>query len=57
MNTTTTLLEPLTIANAPAGSKSTLEGVQKAFGFIPNLMGVFANSPEMLKGYLALDAH
>jgi uncharacterized peroxidase-related enzyme len=56
MNTISTLLEPLTIANAPAGSKSTLEGVQKAFGFIPNLMGVFANSPEMLKGYLALDA-
>jgi uncharacterized peroxidase-related enzyme len=56
MNTTENLLEPLTIANAPAGSKSTLEGVQKAFGFIPNLMGVFAHSPEMLKGYLALDA-
>ena len=56
MSTTTTLLEPLTIANAPAASKPVLEGVQKAFGFIPNLMGVFANSPEMLKGYLALDA-
>ena len=38
------------------GSKPTLEGVQKTFGFIPNLMGVFANSPEMLKGYPALDA-
>jgi len=56
MSTTTTLLEPLTIANAPAASKPVLEGVQKAFGFIPNLMGVFANSPEMLKGYLALDS-
>ena len=56
MNTTTTLLEHLTIANAPAASKPVLEGVQKAFGFIPNLMGVFANSPEMLKGYLALEA-
>jgi uncharacterized peroxidase-related enzyme len=56
MNTITTLLEPLTLANAPAGSKPTLKGVQKAFGFIPNLMGVFANSPEVLKGYLALDA-
>ena len=33
-----------------------LEGVQKAFGFIPNLMATMANSPEMLKGYLALDA-
>jgi hypothetical protein len=40
MNTTATLLEPLTIANAPAASKPVLEGVQKAFGFIPNLMGV-----------------
>ena len=56
MNTTSNLLEPLTVANAPAASKPTMEGVQKAFGFIPNLMGVFANSPEMLKGYLALDA-
>jgi uncharacterized peroxidase-related enzyme len=56
MNTTSNLLEPLTIANAPAASKPTLEGVQKAFGFVPNLMGVFANSPEVLKGYLALDA-
>ena len=56
MNTTANLLEPLTIANAPAASKPILEGVQKAFGFIPNLMAVFANSPEMLKGYLALEA-
>ena len=56
MNTTANLLEPLTIADAPAASKPTLEGVQKAFGFIPNLMATFANSPAMLKGYLALDA-
>ena len=56
MNTPTNLLEPLTIASAPAASKAALEGVQKAFGFIPNLMGIFANSPELLKGYLALDA-
>ena len=56
MNSTTNLLEPLTVASAPAASKPILEGVQKAFGFIPNLMATFANSPEMLKGYLALDA-
>jgi uncharacterized peroxidase-related enzyme len=56
MNTTANLLEPLTIADAPASSKPILEGVQKAFGFIPNLMATFANSPEMLKGYLALEA-
>ena len=56
MNNTANLLEPLTIANAPAASKPVLEGVKKAFGLLPNLMGVFANSPEMLKGYLALEA-
>jgi len=56
MNPTTNLLQPLTIANAPAGSKPIMEDIQKGFGFIPNLMATFANSPEMLKGYLALDA-
>ena len=56
MNTTANLLQPLTIANAPAASKPSMEGIQKDFGFIPNLMATFAHSPEMLKGYLALDA-
>jgi uncharacterized peroxidase-related enzyme len=59
MNTTATntnLLQPLTIANSPDASKPILEGIQKGFGFIPNLMATFANSPETLKGYLALDA-
>jgi hypothetical protein len=50
MNTTANLLQPLTIANAPAASKPSMEGIQKDFGFIPNLMATFANSPEMLKG-------
>jgi uncharacterized peroxidase-related enzyme len=56
MNTAANLLQPLTIANAPAASKPIMEGIQNGFGFIPNLMATFANSPEMLKGYLALDA-
>ena len=56
MNPTTNLLQPLTIANAPAGSKPIMEDIQKGFGFIPNLMATFANSPAVLKGYLALDA-
>ncbi len=58
MNTTlhTNLLLPLTIATAPEASKPVLEGIQKGFGFIPNLMATFANSPAVLKGYLALDA-
>ena len=56
MNTNTNLLKSLTIADAPAASQPIMEGIQKGFGFIPNLMATMANSPEMLKGYLALDA-
>jgi len=54
--TESTLLQPLTIQTAPEASKPVLEQIQKGFGFIPNLMATFANSPAVLKGYLALDA-
>ena len=54
--TASNLLQPLTIATAPEASQPVLEGIQKGFGFIPNLMATFANSPAVLKGYLALDA-
>ena len=53
---TTQLLAPQTIANAPEGSRETLTNIQKGFGFIPNLMATFANSPAVLNGYLALDS-
>jgi hypothetical protein len=53
--TATTLFAPLTITTAPEGSKAALENIQEAFGFIPNLMATFANSPPVLQGYLALD--
>jgi uncharacterized peroxidase-related enzyme len=58
MNTTATetLYAPLTIAHAPETSRPVLESIQKSFGFIPNLMAVFANNPAVLQGYLALDA-
>ena len=52
---TETLFQPLTIATAPEASKPVLENIQKAFGFIPNLMATFANSPTVLQGYLAMD--
>jgi uncharacterized peroxidase-related enzyme len=57
METTTqhTLFEPVTIATAPDAAKPVLETIAKSFGFIPNLMAVFANNPVVLKGYLALD--
>ena len=50
------ILNPVTIQTTPAESRPTLEKIQKTFGFIPNLMATFANSPTVLHGYLAMDA-
>lgn len=49
------LLNPLTIENAPEKSKPILTQIKKGFGFIPNLMATFANSPAVLEGYMGLD--
>ncbi|GLS25949.1 carboxymuconolactone decarboxylase family protein [Marinibactrum halimedae] len=46
MNTTIHTLE-----SAPEAAKPLLESSNKAFGMIPNLHGVMAESPELLKGY------
>lgn len=43
-----------TAATAPQGAREALEGVQKQFGFVPNLMGVMAEAPSTLKAYLNL---
>lgn len=37
---------------APDATKPLLEGVEKAYGFIPNLMGIFAASSVAMKLYL-----
>lgn len=42
-----------TLETAPAGSRPLLEGIRNAFGFIPNLYAVFAESPAALQGALA----
>jgi uncharacterized peroxidase-related enzyme len=39
---------------APAPSRTLLEGIQRAFGFVPNLFAVFAESPAALQGALAM---
>jgi uncharacterized peroxidase-related enzyme len=54
--TLTNLFIPQTIEQAPEKSRPILEEIQKNFGFIPNLMATFANSPVVLEGYLAMDA-
>jgi uncharacterized peroxidase-related enzyme len=43
-----------TIESAPAASRPLLEGIHRAFGFVPNLFGVFAESPAALGGALAI---
>src|SRR6185312_10909898 len=39
---------------APAASRPLLEAVGKSLGFVPNLYGVFAESPAALQGALAI---
>jgi uncharacterized peroxidase-related enzyme len=39
--------------NAPEESRPLLEGVKKAFGMIPNIFGVIAQSPVALKSVLS----
>lgn len=36
---------------APQGSKTILNAVQKKMGFLPNLMGVFADAPAAIEAY------
>lgn len=43
-----------TLATAPDASKEALLGVKSAFGMIPNLQAVMAESPELLKAQQAL---
>ena len=43
-----------TIDSAPQGSKPSLEVTKQAIGAIPNLFGVFAESPAILKAYAEL---
>ena len=50
------LFAPLTAENAPERSRPVLASIQEGFGFVPNLMATFANSPTVLEGYLAMDA-
>lgn len=40
--------------NAPAGSEKILDGTAARFGFLPNIMGVMAESPAMVEAYATL---
>ncbi len=55
ISTQNSLFSPLGVETAPEKSRPLLENIQKSFKFIPNLFGVFANSPVLLEGYLGLE--
>jgi uncharacterized peroxidase-related enzyme len=44
-----------TTENAPEESKPLLNTAKEKFGFLPNLLGEFAESPAVLEGYLKLN--
>jgi len=41
---------------APEASRPLLEAAQKAYGFVPNLLGNMAEAPALLEGYSTLSA-
>jgi len=43
-----------TAKTAPEGVREELAAVEAKFGFIPNIYGIFAESPPVAKAYLAL---
>jgi len=43
------------IESAPEEAKPFLKGAKEKFGFVPNLLGEFAEAPAVLEGYLALN--
>jgi uncharacterized peroxidase-related enzyme len=55
VSTQTNLFAAVGLETAPEKSRPLLEKIQKSFKFIPNLFGVFANSPVLLEGYLGLE--
>lgn len=51
------ILNVQTKDTAPEASKPFLDQAEKAYGFIPNLTAVFANSPAMIEAYGVLSSH
>jgi len=49
-----TAFAPHSLETAPEESKPRLQGAQDAFGFVPNLLGVMAEAPALLEGYMTL---
>jgi hypothetical protein len=42
--------------SAPEASRATMEAMEKKYGFVPNLIGVLAESPAAVQAYAAIAA-
>ena len=47
-------LEVLNKDNAPQNARGLLEKAEHNYGFVPNILGVMANSPALLEAYMSL---
>lgn len=47
-------LEVLDKNNAPEAARPLLEKAEKNYGFVPNILGVMANAPALLEGYMTI---
>ncbi len=56
MSTTTTPFRAYTSDDAPEGSRSRVAAAERSFGFLPAPVSLMAESPELLEGFLAINA-
>lgn len=48
-------LEVLNKNDAPQSARELLEKAEKNYGFVPNILGVMANSPALLEAYMTVN--
>lgn len=46
---------PHTLDTAPAAARATMAGVHRALGYLPGAVGLMAESPELLNGFLTVN--
>ncbi|WGW11772.1 carboxymuconolactone decarboxylase family protein [Saxibacter everestensis] len=52
---TAAVFTPYTSENAPEQARGRVQAAEKSFGFVPRPVGLMAESPELLEGFLTLN--
>ncbi len=47
---------PIKTADTAPQAKELIDGAEQAFGFLPNLLGIMAQAPALLEGYMSLSS-